>query len=207
MVNKRNTYLSFDQLIKYCLISPVGDILLRLLVSMCGRRFKALEHLVAIHCRLKDPDGMLQRYTELLTCISTPAMTRNERASAITAVLRLIAGESPEIVSKVYEITRSTLQADTSSKRLWFSTLMHFGEALLRNQDYGQLAHVVRELHSSCQLSDGSDNSTKGTYLLEVYALEIQVKNLHYWLIFVWYCCLILLLLISGVMRRKTWHA
>ena len=151
---------------------------------------------------------MLQRYTELLTYISKSAVTRNECTSAINTVLELIAGEGPETVSKVYEITLSTLKAGTNNERLWFSTLVRYGKALLRNQDYGQLAHVVRELHSSCQLSDGSDNSTKGTYLLEVYALEIQVKNLHYWLIFVWCCCFILLLLlISGVMRRKTWHA
>ena len=42
-------------------------------------------------------------------------------------------------------------------------------------EDFGQVNRIVRELHKSCQLSNGSDDPTKGTYLLEVYALEIQV--------------------------------
>jgi COP9 signalosome complex subunit 2 len=119
---------------------------------------------------------MLRRYTELLAYVAKSAVTRNECTSAINAVLELIAvGAGPDTVSKVYEITLSTLKASANSERLWFSTLVRYGKALLRTNDYGQLAAVVRDLHASCHLSDGSDDPTKGTYLLEVYALEIQV--------------------------------
>lgn len=37
---------------------------------------------------------------------------------------------------------------------------------------------VLRELQSSCLLPDGSDDPTKATYLMEVYALDIQLCTL-----------------------------
>ena len=185
-------------------------------MALLNRRFKALEHLVAIHCRHQDRSGMLQRYAELLAYISESAVTQNECTSAITSALQLTAGDGPETVSKIFEMTRSTLQASSRNERLWFSTLMRYGESLLRSQDYGQLAYVVSELHASCQLSDNSDDPTKGKHVLEVHALEMQVSpklaNM----------CLMPLpqavlrlpaypspfdLLISGVLRRRTRHA
>ena len=36
-------------------------------------------------------------------------------------------------------------------------------------------AQILRELHKSCQEPDGSDDQKKGTQLLEVYALDIQM--------------------------------
>jgi COP9 signalosome complex subunit 2 len=33
----------------------------------------------------------------------------------------------------------------------------------------------LKELHKSCQREDGSDDQKKGTQLLEVYAIEIQM--------------------------------
>lgn len=36
---------------------------------------------------------------------------------------------------------------------------------------------VLRELHASCQTEDGHDDLKKGTQLLEIYALEIQMHT------------------------------
>lgn len=36
---------------------------------------------------------------------------------------------------------------------------------------------ILRELHKSCQKRDGSDDMTKGSQLLEIYALEIQLHS------------------------------
>lgn len=137
-------------------------------------RFKSLEHLVALHFRTGDLAAMLDRYTELLGYISKSSVTRNECTSAINAVLEMIAGAGAETVQSVYGMTLSTLKQSANNERLWFNTYVRYGKALLSAQDYSQLASVVRELHRSCQLGDGIDDPTKGTYLLEVYALEIQ---------------------------------
>ena len=77
---------------------------------------------------------------------------------------------------QVYEITLTTLKQSANNERLWFNTYVKYGKACLNSKDFSQLSRVVDELHRSCQLPDGSDDQTKGTYLLEVYALEIQVR-------------------------------
>lgn len=38
-------------------------------------------------------------------------------------------------------------------------------------------AQTLRELHRSCQTEDGADDLKKGTQLLEIYALEIQLHT------------------------------
>ncbi|KAJ1556512.1 COP9 signalosome complex subunit 2, partial [Cladochytrium tenue] len=36
---------------------------------------------------------------------------------------------------------------------------------------------ILRQLHASCQNDDGSDDQKKGTLLLEIFALEIQMHT------------------------------
>ena len=47
-------------------------------------------------------------------------------------------------------------------------------------QDYVKITKkILKELHKSCQTSEGIDDQRKGTQLLEVYALEIQMHTLQ----------------------------
>jgi hypothetical protein len=39
------------------------------------------------------------------------------------------------------------------------------------------MSKILRDLHRSCQKEDGSDDQRKGTQLLEVYAVEIQMHT------------------------------
>ena len=41
----------------------------------------------------------------------------------------------------------------------------------------GALQPIIKELNKSCQGEDGADDLKKGTQLLEVYALEIQMHT------------------------------
>ena len=40
---------------------------------------------------------------------------------------------------------------------------------------YSVFLQILKELHKSCQREDGTDDQKKGTQLLEVYAIEIQM--------------------------------
>lgn len=49
---------------------------------------------------------------------------------------------------------------------------------------------ILKELHKSCQKEDGTDDQKKGSQLLEVYAIEIQMytetknnKKLKVWIL------------------------
>ncbi|KAE9462022.1 hypothetical protein C3L33_06054, partial [Rhododendron williamsianum] len=44
-----------------------------------------------------------------------------------------------------------------------------------RMREYGRMSKILGELHKSCQKEDGRDDQKKGTQLLEVYAIEIQL--------------------------------
>jgi COP9 signalosome complex subunit 2 len=75
------------------------------------------------------------------------------------------------------EFYSQTLKAfqSTNNERLWLKTNIKLARLWLDRREYSQLSKKVRELHLACQQEDGSDDPSKGTYSLEVYALEIQM--------------------------------
>ena len=66
---------------------------------------------------------------------------------------------------------------EAKNERLWFKTNLKLGKLWFDREEYGRLQKILKELHRSCQQGDGSDDPKKGTQLLEVYALEIQVRG------------------------------
>lgn len=77
-------------------------------------------------------------------------------------------------MEEFYSQTLKTFQS-TNNERLWLKTNIKLARLWLDRKDYNQLIKKVRQLHHSCQQADGSDDPSKGTYSLEVYALEIQM--------------------------------
>ena len=77
-------------------------------------------------------------------------------------------------MEEFYSMTLYSFQ-NTNNERLWLKTNVKLARLWLERKDYGQLSKKVRELHKACQREDGTDDPSKGTYLLELYALEIQM--------------------------------
>ena len=77
-------------------------------------------------------------------------------------------------LEQFYSLTLKSFQS-TNNERLWLKTNTKLARLLLERQDYTAVSKKVRELHKACQLEDGSDDPSKGTYSLEIYALEIQM--------------------------------
>ena len=75
-------------------------------------------------------------------------------------------------MEKFYSKTLESFQ-NTNNERLWLKTNTKLARLWLDQKDYRRLTEKLRELHKACQTEDGSDDATKGTYLLEIYALEI----------------------------------
>lgn len=139
-------------------------------------RFKALQNVVILSARLGRFDEMALRYRDLLSYMDQ--VTRNDASEAINTVLDSVSSASDlSKLETIYELTLDALKA-TANQRLWFSTSVKLAKLYLEMGDVQKLQRLVRTLHKTCQKPDGTDDVSKGSHLLEVYALEIQMCTL-----------------------------
>lgn len=163
-------------------------------VNVGHRGFKGLKQAIKLEFKLGKYDKVNERtksdirvselttsqavehYKELLTYVKS-AVTRNYSEKSINNMLDFIEKtaedqEALRCMEKFYALTLESFQS-TNNERLWLKTNIKFARLYLDRKDYRQLTEKVRELHKACQKEDGSDDPSKGTYSLEVYALEI----------------------------------
>merc|ERR1711915_1111900 len=136
--------------------------------------FKALKQMIKINFRLQQYDKMMKRYTELLTYIKS-AVTRNHSEKSINSILDYIStSKQMELLQNFYETTLDALR-DAKNERLWFKTNTKLGKLYYDRDEFNKLAKILKQLRLSCQTDDGEEDLKKGTQLLEIYALEIQM--------------------------------
>ena len=120
----------------------------------------------------------VEHYTELLTYVKS-AVTRNYSEKSINNMLDFIekGAEDDKADHCMEEFYSKTLESfrGTNNERLWLKTNIKLARLWLEKKQYQRLVKRVRELHSACQREDGTDDPSKGTYALEIYALEIQM--------------------------------
>jgi len=136
--------------------------------------FKALKQMIKINFRLQNYEEMMTRYKQLLTYIKS-AVTRNHSEKSINSILDYIStSKQMELLQNFYETTLEALR-DAKNERLWFKTMTKLGKLYFDREEFNKLARILKQLRQSCQTDDGEDDLKKGTQLLEVYALEIQM--------------------------------
>ncbi|MCJ1245665.1 hypothetical protein MMC30_002869 [Trapelia coarctata] len=140
--------------------------------------FKGLKQAIKLEFRLGQYDKAVEHYRELLTYVKS-AVTRNYSEKSINNMLDFIekGSDDPrayECMEEFYSLTLDSFQS-TNNERLWLKTSIKLARLWFDRKQYTQLARKVRELHRACQKDDGTDDPSKGTSLLEVYALEIQM--------------------------------
>lgn len=136
--------------------------------------FKALKQTVKLHYRLGNHTEMMSAYKEMLTYIKS-AVTRNYSEKVINSILdHVSASSNMELLQEFYETTLKALE-ESKNERLWFKTNLKLCKLWFDMKEFTQMGKMLKELHKSCQREDGSDDQKKGTQLLEVYAIEIQM--------------------------------
>lgn len=136
--------------------------------------FKALKQMIKINFKLGHFDEMMKRYQQLLTYIKS-AVTRNYSEKSINSILDYIStSKQMELLQNFYETTLDALK-EAKNERLWFKTNTKLGKLYYDREDYNKLQKILKQLHLSCQTDEGEDDLKKGTQLLEIYALEIQM--------------------------------
>ncbi|KAI9760338.1 MAG: hypothetical protein M4579_001742 [Chaenotheca gracillima] len=140
--------------------------------------FKGLKQAIKLEFKLHQYEKAISHYGELLTYVKS-AVTRNYSEKSINNMLDFIEKgaedeAAAQCVERFYSRTLESFQS-TNNERLWLKTNIKLARLWLERKEYAQLTRKVRELHRACQKEDGSDDPSKGTYSLEVYAIEIQM--------------------------------
>ncbi|KAJ3276790.1 hypothetical protein HDV01_002844 [Terramyces sp. JEL0728] len=136
--------------------------------------FKAHKQMIKVSFKLADYDSTLRYYVNLLTYTKS-AVTRNTSEKSINGILDYVsAAQDTTFMEKLYSITLDSLE-ESRNERLWTKTNLKLAKLWLDRHEHGRLKKIIRQLHESCQNSDGSNDQQKGTLLLEIYALEIQM--------------------------------
>ncbi|KAL1959561.1 hypothetical protein VTO42DRAFT_1596 [Malbranchea cinnamomea] len=140
--------------------------------------FKGLKQAIKLEFKLGRYDYAVEHYQELLTYVKS-AVTRNYSEKSINNMLDYVEkfsddAKAYQCMEKFYSLTLQSFQ-NTNNERLWLKTNLKLARLWLERKQYAQLSKKVRELHRACQREDGTDDPAKGTYSLEIYALEIQM--------------------------------
>ncbi|KAF9154826.1 hypothetical protein BG015_011848 [Linnemannia schmuckeri] len=136
--------------------------------------FKALKQMVKLSFKMGDYDKTLEYYNQLLP-YTKAAVTRNYSEKSINNILDFISSSSDmAFMEKFYQTTLNALK-DANNDRLLVKTNLKLAKLWLDRKEFGRLSKILRQLHASCQADDGTDDQRKGTHLLEIFALEIQM--------------------------------
>ncbi|RXW24555.1 hypothetical protein EST38_g1291 [Candolleomyces aberdarensis] len=144
--------------------------------------FKALKQMTKLlFLNLRRPSEALKTYTELLTYTKS-AVTRNYSEKTINNILDYVGGGKGgsvevDVLEKFYQATKKALE-EAKNDRLSAKTNLKLAKLWLDRKEFGRLSKLIRDLHAvTTAVSDADDQSQRGTQLLEIYALEIQMYN------------------------------
>jgi len=144
--------------------------------------FKALKQMTKLlFLGLHKPNDALKTYIELLTYTKS-AVTRNYSEKSINGILDYVGGGKGgvvevDVLEKFYQATRKAL-LEAKNERLSVKTNLKLAKLWLDRKEYARLSKLIRDLHNATTSnSEIDDQSQRGTQLLEIYALEIQMYN------------------------------
>ncbi|KJA28457.1 hypothetical protein HYPSUDRAFT_33858 [Hypholoma sublateritium FD-334 SS-4] len=144
--------------------------------------FKALKQMTKLlFLELHRAGDALKTYTELLTYTKS-AVTRNYSEKSINGILDYVGGGKGgqvevDVLEKFYQVTRKALE-EAKNERLSVKTNLKLAKLWLDRKEYTRLSKLIKELHSATTATNEvDDQSQRGTQLLEIYALEIQMYN------------------------------
>ncbi|CAH1165672.1 unnamed protein product [Phyllotreta striolata] len=136
--------------------------------------FKALKQLVKINFQLKNYQETMKKYKELLGYINT-AVTKNHGEKSINSILDYTStSKDIELLQDFYETTLSALK-NAKNDRLWFKTNTKLGKVYLERGEFAKVTNIIKQLKLTCNTNIQDIDPHKGTQLLEIYALEIQM--------------------------------
>ncbi|KAJ3426821.1 cop9 signalosome complex subunit [Anaeramoeba flamelloides] len=138
--------------------------------------FRSLKQVVKLDFEDGEFEEMFEKYDEMLTYIDSAVQT-SKSEKCLNSLLNMVSNDKElkaEILEKFYKITLEALKK-TGIMRLWFKLNLKLANLWFTKGEYTNLNKILSELKQHCTLKDGSYDINKGTQLLEIFALEIQI--------------------------------
>lgn len=135
--------------------------------------FKSLKQAAKLSFKSSLFQKAVDFYTKLILLIPRLSLQKNYIEKSINNYLDLVS--SSDNVDFLVEIYKVTLASLDQNDRLFHKTHLKLAKLWLDKKNYSRLLESTSLLHNSCNSADGSLDAKKGTLLLEVYALEIQM--------------------------------
>jgi len=140
------------------------------------RRFKSLQAIAVLLIKLEREDEVIDSVKTLLEYIGE--VTRNDSYYALEAVMSKIGDSNMNRVAmEVFTMTLGTLKKMPGQQQLWFQTAMKLCKDLLKERNYEEAEKLVEECHETLKNKNGSDDLSKGSQLLEIYAVKMEVAT------------------------------
>ena len=136
-----------------------------------------MKQAIKLEFKLQHFSNAIEHYQELLTYVKSSVISRNHSEKSINNMLDFIDksaadDEARQSMEMFYSKTLESFQS-TNNERLWLKTNIKLARLWLDQGNFAALEDKLQELHQACQKPDGYDDPNKGTYSLEIYALEI----------------------------------
>lgn len=145
-----------------------------------GFVFNSLRSAIILVYKLHKYEEMLEQYEKLLKYFEH--VTHNECDKAIELVLNhLDRGNQDEkdsdIRDKIYEKTVFYLKTMPDKSRMLFGLQMRQAVGFVQSGQFDKASSLLKALHLSCTNPDGTDDQSKGSELIDIYALQMRMAG------------------------------
>jgi len=135
--------------------------------------FKSLKKLTKLYHKKGTNKKVTEKFKQFLEY--SKFVTGNYSEKGINSILDTIgSGKDLDLIEQLYQNCLDYLKT-TNNERVWFRTNLKLGKLLYDHDEHTKLARILKELHKSCQTEQGEDDPKKGSQLVDIYALEIQM--------------------------------
>jgi len=142
------------------------------------RRFKSLQAIAVLLIKLEREEEVISAVEILLKYITE--VTRNDSYYALEAIMSRIGDSNmTKVAREVFRMTLETLKEMRGQQQLWFQTAMKLCKDLLKERAYTRAEKLVEECHETLKNKDGLDDLSKGSQLLEIYAVKMEVATMQ----------------------------
>ncbi|PRP82771.1 proteasome component region PCI domain-containing protein [Planoprotostelium fungivorum] len=139
--------------------------------------FKALKKLIKLYFNKGNHKKAVDRLKKLMEYTKS-AISANVSEKGLNSILDVISvDKNLSNVEEMYSVALQALQK-FHNERVWFRTNLRLGKLLFDHNEYGKLSKILKELLASCQNEAGEDDPKKGSQLVDIYALEIQMHTM-----------------------------